>query len=551
MMERFALMRRAGITFRGKRDAYEIYGYDRILTVQMYRDRYARGGVAGRIIEALPKAAWRGDMEIIEDEDPSTDTPFEKAWVALDKRLKLHDYLLRTNMMARLGSYAVLLLGAPGDVSTELPRASGKNGADKLMFVSPYQGGGGPTVGAGASRTYGDVDADATIESFDQDPSSPRFALPMYYRLKRMDIQAPELRTRIHWSRVIHVAEGLLDNDIYGQPALEKPWNLLDDLEKVTGGGAEAFFLRANQGLHLDIDKTMELEEPERKRLKDNAEEYHHHIKRLLVTRGVNVNALGSDVANFASPADAVLIQIAGTTGIPKRILTGSEMGELASSQDRDNWKDQVDGYQKQFVGPYIIRQLIDRLVQYGYLPEPVDGPLEYTVRWPHIQNLTEQEKFAGAQAWATVNATAGMTVFTEDEIRDKWYGLAPLDKSAQEQDVYRAELAAKMAMTNKTQGVTIFTTAEIRDTAYGWAPLPPGEEVPIGAPERISVTAPPSLGTDTTSPPDASGGIPLAPVTVAAGTVATLQLIQTLETALREKDLETVAAVIAAADVE
>jgi hypothetical protein len=39
--------------------------------------------------------------------------------------------------------------------------------------------------------------------------------------------------------------------------------------------------------------------------------------------------------------------------------------------------------------------------------------------------------------------------------------------------------------------------------------------------------------------------------VTVAAGTVATLQLIQTLETALREKDLETVAAVIAAADVE
>lgn len=490
LVERLQWMRQAGITFHGARDLYEVLGYSRQLTGRMYRDRYARGGIAGRVVEALPHATWRGDLQIVETADAGTpSTPFEKAWAGLELRLQLKAVLQRVDILSMLGSYAVLFLGAPGSPSDALTVQS-PVAPDNLWYATPFSGGGGPGMGVGAARQTGDIDADATITAFEQDPKSPRFGQPLTYALRRLDIQAPELRLPIHWSRILHVAEGILDNEVYGQPALERCWNLLDDLDKVTGGGAEAFWLRANQGMHLDVDPTMTIEEPERKRLKEHAQDYKHELTRMLVTRGVDAKVLGSDVANFGPPSDAILKQIAGSKSIPLRILTGSEMGELASSQDRDNWKDQVNGRQTGYAGPYIVRPLIDRLVAYGFLPSPSGGPLVYIVRWPHIQTLTEAEKFAGAQAWANINKAAGVTVFTADEIRDKWYSMSAAVESDQEQ--YKAEIALKMATVNKTQGVTIFTSAEIRKISYGFAPLAPDEEVPIGAPERISVTTPP-----------------------------------------------------------
>ena len=50
-----------------------------------------------------------------------------------------------------------------------------------------------------------------------------------------------------------------------------------------------------------------------------------HQQTRFISTQGVDVNPLGSDTADFSPNADAILTQIAGATGYPKRILTGSQ----------------------------------------------------------------------------------------------------------------------------------------------------------------------------------------------------------------------------------
>lgn len=483
LIDRLQFARQAGITFGGSRDFYEILGYDRIITNRQYRDRYARGGIAKRIVEALPNATWRGDFELIEDENPKVSTTFEEAWKSLDTKHQIKAKLSRVDRLAGLSTYAVLLIGAPGALNEELP--TGK--PESLLYLTPFSGGGGPG-GSGTSRAIG-IDADATIMEFETDPENPRFGLPKYYQLRRTDVASPMLQRAVHWTRIIHVAEGCLDDEVYGQPSLESCWNLLDDLDKVTGGGAEAFWLRANQGLQLDVNKDMALDADEKLALKNQADEYQHGIRRMFRTRGVDVNTLGSDVANFNSPADAILTQIAGTKSIPKRILTGSEMGELASSQDRDNWKDQVNGRQTGYAAPYIIRPLVDRLIKYQYLPTPAKGADAYEVKWPHIQTLTEQEKATGAKEWAATNASAGYTVFTADEIRDKWYGMEPAKPVLTEK--YRVDGAEKMAATNKTQGATVFTDEEIRQTWFGWDPLSDDQKVPITAPERVSANAP------------------------------------------------------------
>lgn len=423
LLARATFMRQAGITFGGARDEYEIFGYDRLITNKQYRDEYARGGIAGRVVDVMPDACWRGDpaMELVEDEDPETDTEFEKKWKEIDAEFQICAKMQRVDRLARLSTYAVLLIGDGGNLDEEIS-------GSKLLYLMPFSGGGGP--GANADARMLSVDASCTIAEYDIDTRSSRFGLPSKYQLKRTDFASPDFQRPVHHSRIIHVAEGLLEDDVFGQPALERVWNLLADLRKVTGGGAEAFWLRANQGMHIDVDKDLTLDKGQYAdvitKLKEQSELYKHQLTRWIQTRGTKVEPLGSDVANFANPADAVITQIAGSKAIPKRILTGSEMGELASSQDRENFKDQINGRQTQYCGPIIVRQLVNRFIKYGFLPTPRKGVLAYQVKWPHIQTLTEEEKAKGALSWSTTTVD-GKPVFTDAEIRDKWYGYEPL----------------------------------------------------------------------------------------------------------------------------
>ena len=499
LLERMMFARQAGISFHGARDLYEVLGYDRVLTYRKYRARYARGGIAKRIVEAYPKATWRGGVKLFEgaeatDADRDGKTAFEQAWNDLEKRLSIWATIQQADILTGLSTYSAVLIGAPGSLTDELPKGT----PEKLLYLTPFSGGGGPG-GDQLSRSMA-MDADCSIQTFDVDPASPRFGLPLIYRLRRTDLSSPLLNREVHWTRLVHLAEGLLGDRVYGSPTLEDVWNLLDDLDKVTGGGAEAFWLRANAGLHLDVDKAMGLPGPsgkatpglspdERKALAEKAEDLQHQIQRVMVTRGVTATQLSSATANFKDPADAIVTQIAGTKGIPKRILVGSEMGQLASGQDRQNWNTQIQDRRTSYAGPCIVRPLVDRLVQYGYLPTPK----EYIVVWPVMEDLTEDEKAELAGKLAMVSKNFGSTVFTEAEIRQICYRMKPAEDTVTDQ--FRAELAIKLTMANKQMGVTVFTDDEIRKTCYGWDPLTEDQKVPIGAPERITVKEPPPEG--------------------------------------------------------
>ncbi len=84
-----------------------------------------------------------------------------------------------------------------------------------------------------------------------------------------------------------------------------------------------------------------------------------------------------------------IIIQlISATTGIPTRILLGSERGELASSQDERNWLSYIASRQTNFAGPVILRPFIDRLIEYGALPK-----VEYEIHWPNLFKATNKEK--------------------------------------------------------------------------------------------------------------------------------------------------------------
>jgi hypothetical protein len=466
LVERLRFARQAGLSFGDLRNMYAVLGYDETLTTSRIRARYNRGGIAGRIVDAMPKATWREGFEIYEDENPDVETPFELAIKTLDDRLSLAAKFHKTDILAGLSTFSVLLIGV-GDGALDQPLPKGNGTPDNVIFLQPFSGGGGQVNTSYRHKTVAD-DADARVDTYIEDPKDPRFGQPATYQIRRTYTTDITLARTVHWSRVLHVAHQTLDDNVYGSPTLERVWNLLDDLDKVTGGGAEAFWLRANQGTALKVDADAKLSPEEKTELEQKVEEYANQMRRFMVMRKAELQSMGSDVANFSNPADAILTQIAGATGIPKRILTGSEMGELASSQDRENWRDQVRGRQTREAGPYIVKPFIQRLIDYNYLPAVKKGNI-WQIEWPNIEAMTETEKADGANKWATANKTQGTVVFTDDEIREHWYGMEPLT---------------------------------------------PDQKVPIAAPEKITATTEPAQ--DNTPPLDA------APVLLkAAGDVA------------------------------
>lgn len=413
LLSRLDLANRAGKTFDGKRDTYKVLGYPRELKAEDYREEYERNGVATRIVETFPKSTWRSGFDLVEDENPDETTPFEAAWKELDSRLKLTMFFRITDILAGLGEFSALLLGVRGDLTDPLPD---RFSASDLLYVAPF--------------SQEDVD----ITSIVTDPSDPRFGQVAEYTFTRIGAprgqstvvtELPSNQTkRVHWSRVIHVAEGLLDDKLYGKPRLRNVWNRLLDLDKVAGGGAEAFWLRIHPGYVASLDKDLEMSPEDIQTLKDQVEEFANQMRRTIGQRGVDFKVLGADPSDFGPNVDAIFDLLSASTGYPKRILMGSERGELASTQDKTNFDDRVSDRRDEFAEPVVIRQFVDRLIDHGALPEPSsdspDARNGYRAVWPALDTLDETEKAGVAVKYALINKQQGDTVITNDEIRDR-----------------------------------------------------------------------------------------------------------------------------------
>lgn len=420
LVDRVRFGRQHGLsTFNGRRNVAEALGYADVITLADYRERYERSEVGATVVEAMPNACWRGGGELVENEsaDPEDVTDFELAWFTLADRLKIWPLFRRADIVAGLGRYSVVLIGGPGaDLTQELPRANSKRAVEQIGYLSVFS------------------EADATIDPGDleTDFSKPRYGFPNFYRVAGLVPGRSKDRKGVHWTRMIHVADGLLENDLYGRPRMLRVWNRLDDVEKVVGGGSEAYWQRVQPGMQLDIDKDVwaDLQKDPvklaaaKKAMEDEADEYVHGMRRFMRTSGVKLTELGSDVAAFHNQLDAIIMLISAGTGIPKRILTGSERGQLASTQDDSNWDERVQDRRGNWCGG-VVRQFVDRLVNYGYLPKPA----QYDIRWPEIADLDEHARAEIALTYAKANQAAGTVVVTSNEIRDRVIGLPPLDE--------------------------------------------------------------------------------------------------------------------------
>lgn len=414
LVARAAMAAALGKTFGGERDLYRVLGYKTELTFDDYFAKYDRGDLAGTIIEKPVTETWR-KPPILKDgteEAGRVDTPFVVAFQALAKRLKLWHYLTRVDILAGIGQYGVLLLGLrDGKLDTPAKKGQCKKPED-LLFLSVFD------------------EQSAPVSKLVQTANDARFGQPEIYTLDMgralTNLTVTLGQKQAHWTRVIHLAENLLENDILGRPRLKGVLNRLEDLEKVVGGGAEAVWKLIYKGIIANAKEGYSLPD-DLDTWRDELKEYIHGLRRELVSEGIEYTIPGGEVVDPTGMVMILIRLIAARTNIPWQMLIGAERGDVANKQDQSTWAGYITSRQTNYAEP-ILRELIDRLIWLGCLPGPTSG--EYTVVWPPLFEMTEVEEGNLAQTRASAMKTAAEAAayveVTQEEIRT-FGGLAPV----------------------------------------------------------------------------------------------------------------------------
>jgi hypothetical protein len=377
----------AGMQFGGARDLYTVLGYSSNLTSEQMYNMYRRGDIAKPVVNAYPDACFRADPEVYDDENTEKETVFEKAVTELNKRTKLWHYCHRADRLAGVGRYSLLILGVNDGQPTESPLGR----ANDLAWLK--------TV----------TEKHAQIATWDNVPTSPNFGKPLIYNVTiGAEGSAGTQQRRFHYSRVIHIAEDCDEDDVYGTPRIESVFNRLFDLQKVAGGSAEMFWLSARMGLQFVAAENANMTEAGVEQIREQFEEYSHQLRRLLTAKNGKWEAMESQVADPTGNFNVLIDLIAAATRIPRRILMGNEAGELGSSQDETNFIARVDERRRQFVVPFIVRAVIDRLIGCGALPNPKAGG--YDVAFPAPPVSPEKQAQAASSMSSAIGTYAANT---------------------------------------------------------------------------------------------------------------------------------------------
>ena len=333
-----------GKSYGTTRDLYKALGYIKQPTFQHYYDRYERQDIAKAIVDIPVTSSWRlypTIKEIQEQEREGEKTPFEESIDNLIKDSKMFHYLSRVDRLSGIGQYGVLLVGYnDGNILKEEVSQAGE-----ILYLQTYS------------------EDNAKIKEWDKDEKSPRYGLPLTYQLS---VTNPDRSSRnsieVHHTRVLHVSEGMLESDVFGSSRLKSVLNRLHDLDLIMGGSAEMFWRGAFPGFGVMAKEGVSFMD-DAQSLTDfetELDSYFNNLQRYFRVEGADIKEMHIQVADPANHIDIQLIAISAATRIPKRILIGSERGQLASEQDETAWNIKVDERRTNYIEPMILRPFID-----------------------------------------------------------------------------------------------------------------------------------------------------------------------------------------------
>lgn len=413
-----------------------------LITPDALKESFDRNPFGAKVVELFPKECWQVLPIVYETDDLETETPFEQglrkvcqtlqgeSWFDDISQMTLWSHLKDLDIKSGIGTFGVMILGLSDGKSLDEPvtgidihgMMKARKNKTVMSSSSPKEVGMGedaedvdepfvdnldfvmggfteiPTAaGYGLKKTeevelqYVRTFDETQIEvvQWETDRKSRRYGQPVMYSIDSYDpsvsvSQSAETQNvtavKVHWTRVIHVAEG---GATFGTPRQRPVWNVLLDLQKLMGASAEMYWRGAFPGLSIETIPQLGGDvKIDAAALREQMASYQSRLQRYLALMGMTAKSLAPQVVD---PTKQILVQVQALCvklACPARKFLGSEIGELASSQDDSVWNDRLRERQRMFITPHIIVPLINRLIMCGVLPEPQ----KYQVWWPDLE---------------------------------------------------------------------------------------------------------------------------------------------------------------------
>ncbi|MFD1515104.1 anti-CBASS protein Acb1 family protein [Halomarina rubra] len=378
-----------GMAYGGKRDYYDNFAWDRSPDVEDYYASFLRNPHANAVISIPAETAWRNAPEYVDEKtsEAGAETDFESDIADVVNSTRLWHYCKRAHLLSRIGQFGLLMIGwADGEdqqfaAPVDRTALSQNDPGDAIEWLRPL-----------SQLSVTDIRwADA---------SSGRWGHPEYYRIDFSDendagtagvFGAGQREQWVHHSRVIHIAGGLLDDEVRGTPALEPIYNTVTDLQKLEGSAAEAAYSIARPGIHVNIDKDASLPEGAEEQIDAETDAYVNEFQPMMRTQGVEVNRIAGDQIDPEQIKQALIETLSESTKIPQKILKGNESGEVAGSQDLREFYGAIAELVEQVCDPQLVREFADRLIRYQVVAPPAGD--DYDVEREPLAEQDELEQ--------------------------------------------------------------------------------------------------------------------------------------------------------------
>lgn len=398
-----------------KRDLWKVGGLPDELQFDDLFNVFRRNGLAKAGVMKPIERCWRTTPVIcdgIYDKNQKrSNTDFENDIDVLINKHKLFERLIGLDYRQRIGRYGGIVIIGKED-PTETPSSDKKmkglgiEGLVKLMPVFESQ--------ILVTEDIGDI-------------CDPNFGSPRSYNFNS---SATGGRTNsstsatLHPSRVFAFGEGADDGTIYGKSSLEAPFNALLDWEKVRISAAEGYFKNAKQRIVLNVNDTQTasafLVGDNKAAFDKNVDDFGNGWDSSLLLSGMDVTAIQSSITDPTSTSNLCLQEICAGFNIQKTILIGFETGERSSTENSEQFNEDMMTRRERVLTEMIIG-FLNNLIENGYLSKPKSGFI--TVNWDDLLSSSDTEKLDNATKMSAINQTAynsgGFNVFTEEEIRE------------------------------------------------------------------------------------------------------------------------------------
>lgn len=374
-------------------------------TAPEFKNLFLGDPIAQRVCSVYPMEAFKQAPTIYEEEDAEEQTAFELRLDEVDKLLAGSQFFVDKNqtggyinatlreaaIRAGIGRFGIILLGLKDGKKLVEP-------ADGISEDGEIVPGEGKQIDLMYLRVFDE--SEVKVLETQRNEASPRFGQPTKYRITLADprdILGSETITtqavEVHWSRVIHVVLNGT-SPIIGESEMEVVVNRLLDLQKLYGGSAEMYWQGAFPGLSFETNPNLGDVALPQQAIKDQTDAYYNNLSRYFAVEGIQVKSLAPQVVDPTPQIDGQIQAICIVKAVPKRVFMGSEMGELASSQDKDTWNDRLTDFRNSVLLPRLCVPFYTRLVAVRVLPQPK----QFTIWWEEIEKLNAETKAKIAQ---------------------------------------------------------------------------------------------------------------------------------------------------------